>query len=108
MDKEDLKVILTNETFCVNNTELSMWIKVCPVALSHVRKIDATTVAILCGCLATACVIAAILVYLFNDRLKKKYIVLANKWKIPVATYVQVSYRKKTVGSEHQMTLSQK
>ena len=101
MDKEDLRAILTNETFCVNenddsngngNSQPEMWIKVCPEPLSHVHKIDATTIGILSAGLVVFCVIVAILVYLFNDRLKKKYIVLAKKWKIPVATYAQVSY----------------
>ena len=34
--------------------------------------------------------IVGLFVYFFNDRLKKKYDILAKMWKIPVATYNQV------------------
>jgi len=36
------------------------------------------------------CLIVGLFVYFFNDRLKKKYDILAKMWKIPVATYNQV------------------
>ena len=35
--------------------------------------------------------ILGVLVYLFNDRLTKKYNLLAKRWKMPVATYKQAT-----------------
>ena len=98
MSKEDLRSGLTSETFCVDSANASRLLDdVCPKHLRHVRS-DVIVVASLSVTFFIVVIALSVVIYAFNDRLKRKYDVLAERWKIPVRTYHQVgTFFKKRV-----------